>query len=89
MMIAFIAPVAKITIQIKMNRIISVGYKDYMENPQIATVGEYVEKIEEHQPQGEGDKWYWEIYWKDGRQTTIFNATIVERRAITADDIPF
>ena len=38
------------------------------------TVGEYdVVEIVEHQAQGEGDKWYYDVKFKDGKIRRIFS----------------
>jgi hypothetical protein len=34
-------------------------------------------KIEEHQAQGEGDKWFYDIYRKDGTILRVFNPHMV------------
>ncbi len=43
------------------------GYEEH-------TVGEYnVLSIEEHEPRGEGDKWFYDITFVDGHKERIFN----------------
>jgi hypothetical protein len=32
-----------------------------------------VTKIEAHAAQGEGDRWYWTVYFEDGHSEMIFN----------------
>ena len=61
-------------------KIIEICYEDDNGNPQTRVVGELVEKITCHPAQGEGDKWFYEIYYKDGRIETIFNP----RRTLTS-----
>lgn len=40
---------------------------------QTFTVGQnLLNKIEEHQAQGEGDKWYYELFYEDGTTVKIF-----------------
>lgn len=34
-------------------------------------------KIKEHQPAGEGDKWYYDVFLSDGTMERIFNPNVV------------
>lgn len=56
-----------------MKTITQIGYKDENDNPQTATVGQYVNKITVHPAQGEGDKFFYEIYLTSGDVITVFN----------------
>ena len=39
----------------------------------VETRGMTPERIEEHQPCGEGDKWYYDVHFTDGTMQRIFN----------------
>jgi hypothetical protein len=57
-----------------MKKVYAVIYTDDSGNPKREEVGQGdVEEIEEHKAQGEGDKWYYDIYFKRGLMTRIFN----------------
>lgn len=72
----------------KTYKIQSVGYTDADGNPQNAVVGQYVEKIERHSAQGEGDKYFFTIYFKDGMIRDVFNPTVVDA-VPEEDNLPF
>ncbi len=38
---------------------------------------ENVKEIREHQPQGEGDKWYYDVIFSDTSELRLFNVTKV------------
>ena len=60
-------------------RITKLGYHDENGNPQRAIIGMGgVKEISQHSAMGEGDKWYWEIVYEDGRITVVFDAKVVE-----------
>ena len=68
----------------KKYKIVLIEWKDEMGNPQRAVVGEWCDKIDWHSAQGEGDKWFWEIYRPDGSIETIFYPT----RTVSVEDKP-
>lgn len=47
------------------------GYGEEFETREVGVHG--VESIEEHAAAGEGDKWYYDVYCKDGTSERIFN----------------
>ena len=42
-------------------------------------LGVVCEKIEEHRPMGDGDKWYYDVYLSNGTIERIFNPNTVTR----------
>lgn len=59
--------------------ITEIAFDDEMLNPQHYIIGGIIEKITVHPAQGEGDKYFWEVYFKDGRIEDIFNPRKVVR----------
>ena len=66
-----------------MKKIINkVEYKDAYGNPQESSLGKNgVEKITEHAAGGEGDKWFYEVIFKD-RGFMIFDPKVVDYKII-------
>lgn len=57
-----------------MKTIKRISYKDDHEQECVYTVGTYgVNKIEEHASQGEGDKWYYDVYKEGGEVIRLFS----------------
>ena len=53
------------------------------------TVGCYgVNKIEEHSAQGEGDKWYYDVYFEGGKTERhfMFKSVFFEDKIVTPSD---
>ena len=56
-----------------MKQIKSLVVTDNHEMDNIYTIGVYgVNKIEEHAAQGEGDRWYYDVYYEGGKITRHF-----------------
>jgi len=59
-----------------MKKVIAIIYPDDHDVPYRSAVGDNgVTKIEEHPAQGEGDKWYYDIYFEGGEMARIFNVS--------------
>lgn len=56
-----------------MRKILYLDYTDHRGNPARADIQIDVEKITEYQAAGEGDKWYYDIHYNNGRMLRIFN----------------
>ena len=59
------------------------------ENYEVATVGKNgIIKITGHEAQGEGDKFFYTVFFNDGRELQIFNPNSVEWVEPLEDDLP-
>ena len=55
----------------------SVSYKNYIDGHKMTCTfrlgDDNIKEIKEHAAQGEGDKWYYDVYFRDGTMTRLFN----------------
>lgn len=61
--------------------IIRIEFKDTFGNPQSIDTqnkNHHVKKITEHTAQGEGDKWYWDVEYFDGKVIRLFDVHTVK-----------
>ncbi len=62
-----------------MKEINRIGYKDEYGNSQEIAINEKVVKeIIEHPAAGEGDKWFYDIFYFDGTIKRVFNPIVVD-----------
>lgn len=60
-----------------------ISFHDENGNPQEVTAGKYgVKEIQQHSAQGDGDKWYYDVIFEDGKGFMIFDPKVVEYKKI-------
>ena len=71
-------------------KIKEIKFKDNWGNPQNYKVGKDVDKIIEHSARGEGDKWYYDIYFKNNEMRyDIYFKNNEMRRVFTPTEVIF